>query len=83
MTPEQEQRAKAIIDSGWYRYRPAEAARMAMEKRAHPDFEGTDAELQALLLEGLGSSELSENKFWRDVNRETDRMLADRTGARQ
>lgn len=85
LTPEQERRIQAIIHSGAYRSVDdvVEAALTTVEQRAHPDFEGTDAEFEGLLLQGLDSPELSDEEFWRDVNRETDRMLADhRTGAR-
>lgn len=80
LTPEQEQRIQAIIHSGAYESVDdvVEAALTAVEQRAHPDFEGTEAELEAMLLTALDSPELSETEFWRDVNRETDAMLAAR-----
>jgi Arc/MetJ-type ribon-helix-helix transcriptional regulator len=86
LTPEQEQRIQAIIHTGAYRSvnEVVEAALTAVEQRAHPDFEGNDDEFEALLLQGIDSPELSETEFWGDVNRATDRMLADRkTSSRQ
>jgi Arc/MetJ-type ribon-helix-helix transcriptional regulator len=81
LTPEHEQRIQAIIHSGEFRSVDdvVEAALTALEQRAHPDFEETDAELEALLLQGLDSPELSDEKFWRDVNRGPARMLIEWT----
>jgi hypothetical protein len=55
----------------------------AVEQRSVPGFEGTQAELDALLAEGLASKELTEDEFWRSVITQTDALLAEhKTGAR-
>lgn len=46
------------------------------EQRAVPAFEGTEAELEALLLAGMDSPEIPENEFWSSVDHVTDAMLA-------
>jgi len=43
-----------------------------VETAATPQFEGTDHELERLLLEGLSSKELEEEEFWDSVDRETN-----------
>jgi hypothetical protein len=61
-----------------------EAALAAVEQRTLPGFSGTDAELDALLSEGLASKELAETDFWRFVNKRTDTLRGERrTGSRQ
>jgi putative addiction module CopG family antidote len=80
LTPEQEQRIQAVISRGAYGSidEVVEAALFAVEQRTNPGFEGTDNELEALLLEGLDSGEVFEEEFWESVNKRTDAMLADR-----
>jgi Arc/MetJ-type ribon-helix-helix transcriptional regulator len=78
LTPEQEQRIRAIVTAG--AYPSAEdalnAAVAAVETAAALDFEGTPEELESLLVQGLSSHELSEEEFWKSVDRETSAQLA-------
>src|ERR1035438_9190357 len=85
LTTEQEQRVQAVISRGAYESvdEAMEAALTAMEQRLVPGFEGTEDELEALLLEGLASKELTEDEFWDSVNRQTDGLLVEhKTGRR-
>lgn len=41
-----------------------------------PLFEGSNEELEALLLQGLSTKELSEDEFWSSLRRETDKLAA-------
>lgn len=69
LTPEQEQRIQAIVNSGAYAS-PEEAinaAVAAVEAASVIRFEGPGGELEALLMEGLNSPELSEEEFWNSV----------------
>jgi hypothetical protein len=78
LTPEQEQRLQAVVSAGAYAS-PEEALNAALavvENAAAHDFEGTQAELEGLLLEGLASKELSEDEFWHSADSQTDAMLA-------
>jgi Arc/MetJ-type ribon-helix-helix transcriptional regulator len=77
LTPDQEQRIQAIVHSGAYESARdvVEAAITALEQRAEPYFQGDADELEALLLQGVASSELSDDEFWNSVNRVTDAML--------
>jgi putative addiction module CopG family antidote len=79
LTPEQEQRIQAVIGSGAYESieEVVEAAILAVEQHTNPGFDGTDNELETLLLEGLDSGELSEKEFWESVDKRTDVMLTD------
>ncbi|BDC50275.1 hypothetical protein F183_A25910 [Bryobacterales bacterium F-183] len=78
LTAEQEQRIAAVVDSG--AYGSAEdalnAALAAVETAALPSFDGPEHELEALLLQGLDSKELSEDEFWSSVRREADKIVA-------
>jgi Arc/MetJ-type ribon-helix-helix transcriptional regulator len=78
LTPEQEQRIQAIVNAGAYpsAQEALDAAVAAVEIAAAPGFEGSQDELEGLLLKGLASHELSEEEFWDSVERETDQMLA-------
>jgi len=78
LTPEQEERIQAIVNAGAYpsAREALDAAVAAVEIAAAPGFEGSQKELEALLLEGLASKELSEEEFWDSVDRETTAMLA-------
>lgn len=69
LTPEQEQRIEAMIHSGAYQSIEdvVEAALAAVEQRAVPGFEGSEAELDALLIAGLDSPELGEEEFWNSI----------------
>jgi Arc/MetJ-type ribon-helix-helix transcriptional regulator len=77
LTPEQESRLQAIISRGAYASvdEVVEAALAAVEQRTIPGFAGTPDELDALLLEGLASRELTEEDFWASVNQHTDSLL--------
>jgi Arc/MetJ-type ribon-helix-helix transcriptional regulator len=70
LTPEQEQKIQAIVESGAFRsVRDAlDAAVTAVETAAANNFEGAAKELEAVLLEGVESRELSEEEFWIPLN---------------
>ena len=78
LTPEQEQRIQAIVNAGAYpsAQEALDAAVAAVEIVVAPGFEGSQEELEGLLLEGLASKELSGKEFWDSVDRETNAMLA-------
>ena len=78
LTPEQERRILAIVDTGAYHstQEALDAAVAAVEVAAVPGFKGSHEELEALLLEGMESKELSEEEFWDTVDGETEAMLA-------
>ena len=78
LTPEQEQRIQAIVNAGAYpsAEEALDAAVAAVEIAAAPGFEGSQEELERLLLDGLASKELSEENFWNSVDGETNAMLA-------
>jgi hypothetical protein len=67
LTPEQEQRIRTVVSVGAY-------------LSAAPDFEGTQEELEDLLLEGLNSGEPVEadENFWNRLRAETDTMATER-----
>jgi Arc/MetJ-type ribon-helix-helix transcriptional regulator len=77
LTPEQEQRIKAVVSTGAYASteEAINAAVTAVETAAAVDFDGTLGELEGLLMEGMESPELSEEEFWTSVDRDTNRML--------
>jgi Arc/MetJ-type ribon-helix-helix transcriptional regulator len=79
LTSEQEQRIQAIVNAGAYASveEALDAAVAAIETAATIDFEGTQEELEALLMEGLASPELSEEVFWERLTKDTDRMIAE------
>jgi Arc/MetJ-type ribon-helix-helix transcriptional regulator len=60
LTPEQEQRIQAVVNAGAYpsTQEALDAAVAAVEFAATPGFEGTQEELEALLLEGLNSGQM-------------------------
>jgi hypothetical protein len=72
LTPEQEQRIEAIIHSGAY-----QTIEDVVEQRAVPGFEGTEDELEALLVAGVNSAEIPEEEFWISVDQATDAMFAE------
>ena len=78
LTPEQEQRIRTVVNAGAYRSaeEALEAAVAAVEIAAAPDFEGTQEELEELLLEGINSGEPVEadRAFWNLLRAETDEM---------
>jgi len=75
LTPEQEQRIQAVVDAG--AYSSAEEALNATV--AAPGFEGTQQELDELLLEGLnsGGSIEADETFWNRLRTKTDEMMAE------
>jgi Arc/MetJ-type ribon-helix-helix transcriptional regulator len=79
LTTEQERRIRAIIHSGAYEtvQDVVDAAIAAVEQRAAPGFDGTGAELEALLRAGIDAPELPEDKFWNSVDHATDAILAE------
>ncbi len=85
LTPEQEQLLQSVMRRGAYESVAdvLEAALVAVEQRTLPGFAGTQEQLNALLLEGMASGELSETEFWNAVHKETGSPLADhKTGPR-
>ncbi len=78
LTPEQEQRLQAVVNAGAYASatEALDAALSVVENAAAHDFEGTQDELEGLLMEGLASKELSEEEFWHSVDSQTNAMLA-------
>jgi putative addiction module CopG family antidote len=81
LTPEQERRIQSFVDSGSYNSVAdvVDAALVAFEQQANPGFEGTQEELEALLLEGLHSGEPVEanDDCWNRLRSETDLMIAE------
>jgi putative addiction module CopG family antidote len=79
LTPEQEQRIQDVIQRGAYESieEVVEAALAAVEQRTVPGFAGSREELDALLLEGMASKELSEERFWGAVHKQTDALLSE------
>jgi Arc/MetJ-type ribon-helix-helix transcriptional regulator len=77
LTSEQEQRIRAIVDTGAYRSaeESLNAAVVALATAAAPNFEGSDEELEILLRHGLATQELSEEQFWNSVDCETNELL--------
>jgi Arc/MetJ-type ribon-helix-helix transcriptional regulator len=78
LTQEQEQRLQAVVNAGAYASaeEALDAALTVVERAAANGFEGTQEELEGLLLEGLASQELSEEEFWQPVDSQTNAMLA-------
>lgn len=78
LTPEQERRLEDVVRRGGYESvdEVVEAALIAFEQRLVPGFSGTPEELDALLADGMASKQITEDEFWKTVNRQTDIMLA-------
>ena len=53
-----------------------DAAVTAVEIAAAPGFDGSQEELERLLMDGLASKEVSEQEFWGSVDDETNAMIA-------
>src|SRR5713226_7752453 len=74
LTPEQERRIQAVVNAGAYSSaeEALDAAVAALEMSAGPDFEGTQAELDQLLLEGLDSGDpaAADEAFWNRLRAE-------------
>lgn len=81
LTPEQEQRIQAVVRAGAYpsTEEALDAAVAAVETAAAPGFEGTQEELEELLLEGLNSGQPVEadEAFWNRLTTDTDRIVAE------
>jgi len=79
LTPEQEQRIQAVVNTGAYpsTEEALDAAVAAVEIAAAPGFEGTHEELDALLVEGQNSGEPVEvdEAFWNRLRAETGQMV--------
>jgi Arc/MetJ-type ribon-helix-helix transcriptional regulator len=78
LTPEQEQRIQAVVSTGAFSSTEdaLNAAVIAVEAAASPNFEGNPEELEGLLMDGLVSQELTEDQFWDSVDRETNALAA-------
>ena len=65
LTPEQEMRIQAVVNAGAYpsAQEALDAAVTAVEIAAAPGFEGSQEELESLLMQGIASGELSEEEF--------------------
>jgi len=78
LTPEQELRLRTVVGAGAYRSseEALDAAVAAIELSASTDFEGTQAELEALLLAGLqsGVPMPADDDFWNRLRSETGAM---------
>ncbi len=81
LTPEQEQRIRTVVSAGAYgsAEEALDAAVAAVELAAAPDFEGSQAELEALFLEGLNSGEpvKADENFWNRLKVQTDTIAAE------
>ena len=80
LTPEQERRLQAVMRRGSYESveEVVDAALAAVEQRTLPGFAGTQAELDALLAEGLAAKEITEAEFWSSVDKQTAVLLSGR-----
>jgi hypothetical protein len=79
LTPDQEQRIQAIVNTGAFNSaeEALDAAVAAVELAVTPGFEGSQEELEGLLMRGVASKDLSEEDFWGAVNAQTDAMLVE------
>ena len=80
LTQEQEQRLQAVVTGGAYPSIEAapNAALSVIERTASYGFEGSEGELNALLLEGLDAGEPTDAiDVWQRVTAQTDQMLAE------
>ena len=78
LTPEQEMRIQAVVNAGASpsTQEALDAAVTAVEIAAAPGFEGSQEELEGLLMQGIASGKLSEEEFWDSIEQETGAMLA-------
>ncbi len=83
LTPEQEQRIRAVVRAGAYPspQEALDAAIAAVEVAAAPGFEGTQEELEELLLEGLNSGEAVEadESYWNSLRAKTNVIAREHT----
>jgi len=81
LTPDQEQRIQAVVDTGAYASaeEALNAALAVVETAASAGFDGTQEQLDTLLQEGLTSGEPIEanDAFWNRLRAETDHMAAE------
>ncbi len=81
LTPEQEHRIRNVVNAGAYRSaeEALDAAVAAVEMAAAPDFDGTQEELQELLLDGLnsGTAVEADESFWDKLRSATDAMAVE------
>src|SRR5262249_48287444 len=81
LTPEQEHRIQTIVQAGAYRSfeEALDAAVAAVESAASSDFEGTDQELEELLMDGIHSGTPVEGNadYWHRLRTQTDAMVAE------
>ena len=80
LTQEQEQRLQAVVTAGVYPSTEAalNAALSVVERTAAHGFEGSEGELNALLLEGLDAGEPTDAvDVWQRVTAQTDQMVAE------
>lgn len=81
LTPEQEHRIRNVVNAGAYRSaeEALDAAVAAVEMAAAPDFDGTQEELEELLLDGLhsGTAVEADEKFWDKLRAATDSMAVE------
>lgn len=86
LTYEQEQRIRTVVNAGAYRSteEALDAAVAAVETLAAPNFEGTQEELEELLLEGLnsGSPVEADENFWNRLRAQTDTIAAEHRARR-
>jgi len=80
LTPEQEQRIKTVVLAGAYvsAEEALEAAVAAVELAAAPGFDGSQEELEGLLLDGISSGEPVEadEAFWNRLRVKTGKIAA-------
>ena len=78
LTPEQEQRIRTVVNAGAYgsAEEALDAAVAAVEIAAAHNFEGSQAELEELLMAGLNSGEPvpADEAYWNRLRAETDTM---------
>ena len=78
LTPDQEQRIQAIVNAGAYpsTEEALDAAVAAVEIATAPGFEGSQGELERLLLDGIDSGHAVEadEAYWTRLRAETDAM---------
>ena len=81
LTPEQQQRIQAVVRAGAYpsAEEALDAAVAAVESFAAPGFDGTQAELEELLAQGINSGEgvEADDAFWHRLKAKTDPILAE------
>lgn len=85
LTPEQERRVQAVVESGAYASarEALDAALAAVESVTAQGFDGEQVELESLLLKGLESQELSEEEFWDSLDCKTSAMLSEHKNSGQ